>query len=140
MFAKVTDELNATETYGQPLRALNAAFSDAEMDDWDGQGAAAADQETYAVARAFLRALPVTIANPSISIDPDGEASFTWARKRDAMFSVSVARDGRLSYAGLYGSKTNYGTESFVDQIPKAIRDNLARLFPEGTAETAGSP
>jgi len=28
MFAKVTDELSATETYGQPLRALNAAFSD----------------------------------------------------------------------------------------------------------------
>ena len=139
MFDQVTYELDATETFGQPLRALDSAFADASTDDWDGQGATAADFETYRVARAFLRALPVTVPSPSISIDPDGEASFTWAQRRDMMFSVSVGRDGTLSFAGLYGSKSNYGTEFFIEEIPKAIRDNLARLFPQGSTQAVGS-
>jgi len=137
MFAAVSDKLDATEAFGNRLRALDAAFWDAAVNDWDGQGAPAADRETYAVARAFLRALPMTVPEPSISIDPDGEASFTWARRRGAMFSVSIGRDATLSFAGVYDSKSNYGTESFIDEIPKTIRDNLARVFPEGTAQTA---
>ena len=139
MFDNVTDGLDATETFGQPFRALDSAFADASVEDWDGEGATAADRDTYILARAFLRKLPVTVPSPSISIDPDGEASFTWAERRDMMFSVSIGRDGTLSFAGLYGSKSNYGTESFVGQIPQTIRDNLARLFPQGAAETAGS-
>ena len=140
ILTEFTETPDVTETFGNRLRTLNAAFRDAAVEDWDGRGATPVDQETYHVARSFLNALPVTVPDPSISIDPDGEASFTWVRRRGATFSVSVGRDGTLSFAGIYGSKSNYGTESFIEEIPASVRGNLARLFPQGTTETVGNP
>ena len=106
---------------------------EAATQNWDGYGARAVDDATYARAEAFLDGLSIAAPDPDVAADPDGELSFTWYREPRRMFSVSISRDGRLSYAGLLGPSTVHGTEYLDDAIPEAIEANLARLFPAGT-------
>lgn len=105
----------------------------ATQPNWDGYGARAIDARAYFQAGRFLSALPTTTPLPDLSVDPDGEVSVSWNLDADWVFSVSVGPTGRLSYAGLFGTSKAYGTEWFVDEIPKAVLDGLTRLFkPKG--------
>ena len=113
---------------GSRFQALWEAVEEASEEDWDGYGAMAANPEAYQRAYIFLKALPKTIPDPEITIDPDGEISFDWYHTPRMTFSVSVGPSGRLSYAGLYGKRTNYGTEFITEGLPKPILDNLGRL------------
>jgi len=86
--------------------------------------------------QAFLEALPTTAPIPDVVPEPDGEVAFEWDRGPWCVFSVSVGSDGTLSYAGLYGRRTKaHGTELFVDAVPKAVMDGLARLVALGDGD-----
>lgn len=108
---------------------LDKACWSSSVDNWDGSGAPAVDGATYERAKAFLEAFPRSASEPIVGVDPDGEVSFTWSRAPTAVFTVSIGGSGQLSYAGLFGQSTVYGMEHFVDEIPKAVWTNLARLF-----------
>ncbi len=112
---------------------LEAARWEAGRDNWDGYGARAVDEGAYRKALAFLRLLPVSLPGPDAAVDPDGEISFTWQRGPKKLFSVSVGPSNTLSYAGLLGQVSTYGTEYFVDELPPSILVNLARLYPKGS-------
>jgi len=118
--------------FGERYWDLDRACWEASTPNWDGYGANAVDPHAYRRAKAFLDALPMIIHSPEISVDPDGEVSFTWQRGPRRVFSVSLGGDGRLSWAALLGAASEYGTEFFVDELPTAIETNLARLFPAG--------
>ncbi len=115
--------------FGQRYWALAEAYQEALEDNWDGYGALAASTEAYQSALLFLDLLPSSAPNPEVAIDPDGDVSFDWHLGPRANFSVSISATGWLSYAGLYGRNSNYGTESITDGLPRAVLDNLGRLF-----------
>ena len=88
-------------------------------------------------AKAFLEALPVTWPSPEISADPDGEITFEWSRGPHMVFAVSIGSGNLVSYAGLFGQNKTSGMETLVDQLPKVVSHNLARLFPRKVQVTS---
>jgi hypothetical protein len=83
---------------------------------------ALADLETMRAATQFAYTLPRLGPIPEVSVDPDGEISFDWIGPAGQMFSVSVNRQNRLSYAGWFGEKSRiHGTEQLVESCPQQI-------------------
>jgi hypothetical protein len=132
-FLEILESLSLSVALGDRFRVLaelNSAYREASQENWDGYGAQKAQAASMKYAKDFLFALPSIVPQPEVSIDPDGEISFTWQRAPRLVFSVSISKDGVLSYAGLFGrNKKAHGTEDFIQTIPKAITDNLERLF-----------
>ncbi len=115
--------------FRKALEALKSASEEASEDNWDGYGAQKVNAASLNKAQAFLFTLPTIIPLPEVSVDPDGDVSFTWQRSPRLVFSISVNKNGLLNYAGLFGRNKTHGTEDFVQAIPKTITDNLERLF-----------
>lgn len=119
---------------GEPKRtaqdALLEAYHAAQIEGWDREGAARVEPSTYYFADEFLRLLPTTsLPNLEIAADRDGEILFEWDFGRRRVFSVSVGRDGTLSFAGLFGYAKIHGTEHLGELLPSAISDSLQRLI-----------
>jgi hypothetical protein len=110
--------------------ALDVAYRKASVPDWDGYGAKPVSRAAYERATRFLSLLPSTIP-PDIAGDPDGEILIEWRQGPLAVLTISIGPAEYLNYAGLYGRNKVHGTESFTDAIPRAIRDNLARIHSE---------
>jgi hypothetical protein len=125
-------EFSGSVAVGEPRRAaqraLAAAYLAAQVDDWDGSGSRRVEPSTYAYADQFLRLLPNPASLPDITVDSDGEILFEWDQGRRQVFSVSVGRDGTLTYAGLFGHNKTHGTEHFREALPSIISDCLERL------------
>jgi len=96
---------------------------------WDSYDGTPVSRATLQGAREFCDALPEEWPAPEISADPDGAISFEWARDPHWVFTLSVAGDGQISYAGLFGASRVHGVEPFRGTIPDAIRAGLERLF-----------
>ena len=109
------------------FEALKQAFVEATSENWDGEGGEPADAMSYRFALLFLQNLPGWAANPGASVDPDGEISLEWDWGRRSVFSVSIGRDGTLTYAGLFGVSKQHGVESFADDIPEGILSGIDR-------------
>ena len=127
-------DFSGSVSLGEPRsrarEALDEAFLQATDANWDGEGAPAADLLGYAYARNFLALLPSSTPNPEAYVDPDGEICFEWYYGPRSVFSVSIGRDGTLTYAGLFGTSKNHGVEPFTDAIPNAIATNIGRARP----------
>src|SRR2546425_873618 len=126
-------EFSGSLTVGEPQRtaqeALDAAYAAAQVEDWDGEGSASVELSTYVYASQFLRLLPSTIPIPEIAADRDGEILFEWDFGRRQILSVSVGRDGTLTYAALIGYTKTHGTEHLREALPVVISDCLGRLL-----------
>lgn len=113
----------------EAIRALDEAFIQAGVANWDGEGSEPADALSYEYAKLFLQTLPNWVPNPEASVDPDGELCFEWDYGRRAVFSLSLARDGTLSFAGLFGVAKQHGVESFTGDVPATILENIQRAI-----------
>jgi hypothetical protein len=113
------------------LEALYISVARCWHENWDGYGAKSVNHYSYFYARQFLDILPLGLPNPDIGVDPDGEISFEWYCSPRRVFSISVAPNGDLNYSGLFGANTVYGTESFGDELPLALLNNLRRLHTD---------
>ncbi len=125
-------ESSPSVTVGQAKReaqeALAAAYREARVDGWDRAGSASVEPSTYGYADQFLRLLPGSASVPVISVDNDGEIIFEWDQGRRQVFSVSVGRDGTLTFAGLFGHTKIHGTEHLREALPSVISACLERL------------
>ena len=110
----------------QELYSLSKECSDAN---WDGFDASPINMESFIEAQRFIYALPTTIAEPEVSVDPDGEISLEWYLEPRRVFSVSIGKRNEVTYAGLFGINKSNGKEYFGDEIPKTILENLDRLY-----------
>ena len=114
--------------------ALDAAYNMAQVDDWDGEGSARVEPSTYGYASQFILLLPSTSPLPEIMPDTDGEILFEWDQGHRLVFSVSVGRDGTLTFAGLFGHAKIHGIEHLREALPLAVSDSLGRIsFASGT-------
>ncbi|KKM06901.1 hypothetical protein LCGC14_1739320 [marine sediment metagenome] len=113
----------------ESLQELYNLWEECVSENWDGYGAQPVDPNSFNEAERFIRALPTTVRKPEVAVDPDGEISLEWYLEARKVFSVSIGKRNEITYAGLYGLNKTYGREYFDDEIPKAIFDNLDRLF-----------
>lgn len=111
------------------MEALNEYWDTCSSLNWDGYGAKPINAMSNFYAHQLIRFFPPALPNPEVGVDPDGEISFEWFKGPREVFSVSIAPNGDLHYAGLFGRNKVHGAESFGDVLPKAIMDNLKRLF-----------
>jgi len=122
-----------TQSIGGPIRKtiteLDSIFRDCDSPDWDGYHAMPVRVQTYQNSRRFLEALNGSWLPPSGGVDPDGEISFEWYRGPRLRFSVSIGPEATIVYAGMFGTNTVQGTETFIDELPVGIGQNLRRLF-----------
>ena len=79
---------------------------------------------TFARAVAFLASLPSECPRPEISVDPDNEISFDWARGED-LFSISIGPSGRLSFAFDINGTTESGVDFFSGALPHDVRSAI---------------
>ena len=106
------------------LWALEEAYVDAIA------GGQFVDPSTFRHARAFIEMLPSSVPAPDVSVDDDGEIGFDWDYAARLVFSVSVGRDGTLSYAGLFGHSKAFGTENpSKGFLPDPILASINRLL-----------
>lgn len=108
---------------------LYRVFGDTCKSDWDGYGAKAVTYETYLKATDFLGRFPMNFPAPEISVDPDGDFSFEWHASKRRGFSVSLGANGELVYAGIYGAGKTHGVETFHNEIPRNILENVLRVY-----------
>ena len=131
-------EFRNSVTLGEPKRVvqqtLDAACIAAQEDNWDGTGSARVEPSTHVYANQFLRILPDDLPVPDISVDTDGEILFEWDHGPRQTFSVSVGRDGTLTFAGLFGQTKLHGTEHLREALPLVIAHSLERLAGKPTA------
>jgi len=115
------------------FHALAKACSRARVVNWDGEGARPVEASTIYHAIRFLRMLVLSVPMPDIYPEPDGELAFEWDEGPRAVFSVSVGRDGTLTFAGLFGHNKRHGTEVLEDFIPLDIAHGIRRALTSAT-------
>ena len=114
--------------------ALIEACSRASEDGWDAYGGRGVSPTAYITAGALLRVLPEQVPLPEISVHPDGELALDWVVGKRKTFTISVAEDGTLSYAGLFGKNKVTGREVFFGVFPATLIPHIKRL-DEGDAD-----
>jgi len=125
-------QLRKSNSFGAGIKAatqeLNYLVEECSSIGWDGYAAAPIEQETIRLAEQFLNALPLGIAAPSVSTEPDGQITFEWYQTPRRLLSVSVSPAGELHYAALLGYRKSYGTELFFGEVPSDILNLVRRV------------
>lgn len=112
--------------------SLHRAYLESGNTNWDAEGSSAADPMSLSYTRALLHALPSWIPSPDVSVDPDGEFNAEWYYDRRAVFTMSVGRDGTISYAGLFGMRKMHGIDIFTGEVPAAITEGVRKARQAG--------
>lgn len=76
----------------------------------------------------FLDLLPEDISPPEMQEDEDGEMSFEWYVGPRSVFSVSVSKNGTLSYAGLYEDGGLSGRANLTDGLSGSFLKHIRRV------------
>ena len=108
--------------------ALDEAFQNCSEADWDGYGAAPADELSREWARKVLAAFPIRLGVPEIAFEPDGDAGLEWWRGPDRVLTVSVGRNGELRYAARLNGARVIGAGMFADGLPKRLVETALKL------------
>ncbi|MGH7824983.1 MAG: hypothetical protein ACREQ7_07375 [Candidatus Binatia bacterium] len=111
-------------TIEEPKRAAQEALNAAITENDEVE----VEPSTIDYAEQFLRLVPMDMSIPEIEVDSDGEIMLEWDQDRRCVFSVSVGRDGTLSFAGLFGHNPIHGTEDLRETLPDIIADCFKRL------------
>jgi hypothetical protein len=132
------DWIRSSAIAAQYMRVQNALATlvvEAGRPNWDGYGAEPVDRESLAFAKRVAQMLPVSLSEPEVAVDPDGEVAFDWECGKRQRLSLSVGPSGTLRYAGIDGDSEAYGTEPWRDGIPEAIVRLLQRVASRGNGD-----
>jgi hypothetical protein len=111
------------------LESLLKLRNEYSTKDWDGYGAEQINERSLIIAERFAMSLPFEIPTPNLYVLPNGKIVFEWRKSKRQIFSVSIGDDNYLSYAGLFGTDTTYGTEYFDDKLPEIVVSNIYRVY-----------
>ena len=126
-----TNLLRTITWKGSVLKKLLEIYEECSEADWDGYGGNPISVEAYFEARTLLKIIPFSFPMPDISPQPNGEVGLEWYRDRGFIFVISVGGKRKITYAGLFGENNEtHGMESFGDSLPRAMSENIKRLFP----------
>ena len=97
---------------------------------WDGYDSKEIDPLVSHNTEKFLRALPDSIPMPEFAPEPDGEISLDWIVTKHRMFSLSIGKSIRLSYAWLEGTDRGHAVAHFDGYIiPERILHNILSIL-----------
>jgi hypothetical protein len=82
-------------------------------ENWDGNGAEAISAQAVAHVERLISLWPAALPLPELAPEPDGSISLDWITSRYRLFSVSVGRSDRITYAWLNGTDRGHGVEFF---------------------------
>ena len=108
--------------------ALEEAFRECSQADWDGYGAAPANELSAEWARKVLDAFPPHLGVPEIAFEPDGDVGLEWWRASDRVLSVSIGTNGEARYAARLGGARLVGTAMLADGLPQRLLDTARKL------------
>ena len=114
---------------GGRYHALAEAAGDAMEQNWDGYGARSVDFAAVSRATQLLRALPTTIPEPEIGVEPDGHVALDWYGGPGRAFTITIHGDGELKYATLFGRDRTYGSAQFIEEIPDDVAYLLGKFL-----------
>ena len=84
----------------------------------------------FMLAYNFLNALPVSLRNPEIDYEDDGEVTFDWVGPRRKMMTVSLCKTGKLSFAcRISDTDKQHGTKLFIDSVPQIVLDCIQKAI-----------
>jgi hypothetical protein len=86
---------------------------------WDGYNAFPVDPDSFALAKAFLMALPLGTRTPSAGAHPDGQMSLEWYSGPRRSLTISFDPAGELHFAVLAGPSRACGSEAFDGEVPQ---------------------
>lgn len=87
------------------------------------------ENPVFLLAQRFLLALPAYIPAPELALDSDGEVSFDWQGPGGRLLTVTLRKDGRVSYAARISHyDKDHGTKQFIDAIPQHILDLVQQV------------
>ncbi len=126
---RISDHLSKNARIGSKYAILEGVYREANIEDWDGHGAMAADRKSYILAKEFLNQLPNNISTPEITVDPDGEISFEWFISNKKLIILSIGEKGNINYVGVIGKNCQKGEEYYNQQIPQTIMELFKRIL-----------
>jgi len=96
---------------------------------WDGYGAEPIAPEAKSFAQAIVNLLPLAFPAPDPVADPEGELALSWDFGPGHVFTLSISRNGTLSYAGLLGAgRKKHGMEPFEGGVPVVVVESIQEL------------
>ena len=118
----------------QIVESVYKIFADHREPNWDGENAEAVSLEARSAALKFLKMLPLKIALPELSAEPDGAIALEWYVSSFRTFLVSLSSGKRLDYAGIFDKdKEIHGKAAFKESIPPIIISSIQRLYKTET-------
>lgn len=112
--------------------ALRDAFCAAQEKGWSEEGNIPVEASTFSFANLLLRRLPTTAVPSEIVPDSDGEILLIWDRGPRSVLSVSIGRDGTVSFAALFGHRKFYGMEYLGESLPSGLSTLLESFAQPG--------
>jgi len=100
---------------------LTDVYLECSEANWDGYNALAVDPDSFALAKAFLMALPLGTRAPSAGAHPDGQMSLEWYSGPRRSLTISFDPVGDLHFAALTGPSRACGTEAFDGEVPQIL-------------------
>lgn len=110
-------------------KEIGDLLEEAGVDNWDGEGATALDEDTVLTARMVVDELPNYAGRPDVSATPHGEVDFDWVKRQDLMLTVSVGPGGKeIAFAGLFYGARLSGHDSWTGKLPRTVHCCFERL------------
>lgn len=100
----------------------------ASKEGWDGEGAAALEDDTVKAALELVDAFPDYMENPDVDVAPHGEIDFDWTIGKDAMLTVSVLSSSEIGFSALFHDATASGSEPWSGTLPPFVNCCFERL------------
>ncbi len=125
-----TDSSNQEIEWENLILSLREVFEECSEPNWDGYDAAPISKKAYLEALKVLEHLPLTLPLPEIVPEASGEIGMEWYREKGYVFVISLAGDGSITYAGIFGKgNRTHGDERFIESLPQEVISNIQRLF-----------
>ena len=111
----------------------------ASKEGWDGEGAAALEDDTVKAALELVDAFPDYMENPDVDVAPHGEIDFDWTIGKDAMLTVSVLSSSEIGFSALFHDATASGREPWGGTLPPLVNCCFERLKTTETPSVKAS-
>lgn len=113
---------------------IRSLLGKASKEGWDGEGAAALDDDTVKVALELVDTFPSDTKNPDVDVTPYGEIDFDWMIDNDAMLTVSVLSSRTIGFSGLFHDAKVSGSEPWNGTLPQFVNCCFERFRLQGNS------
>ena len=114
-------------------KEIRDLLEEAGVENWDGEGALALQEDTVLTASKVVDDLPNYAGRPDISATPHGEVDFDWVIDKDLMLTVSVGPGGKeIAFAGLFYGARLSGRDSWTGKLPQFVRCCFKKSMTSG--------